>query len=95
MTLYDEYEVCGRFFLFVFFLFTDKLYHTKWYRVQPDTFGSGTSNISGESHRSERFPYHTIVTKAAMTSQNEVILKCYYILIFLGVQLILINRNTQ
>ena len=38
---------------------------------------------------------HTIVTKAAMTCQHEEILKCYYILIFLGVQLILINRNTQ
>lgn len=54
-----------------------------------------TPNISGDSHRSERLPYHTIVTKAAMTCQNEEILKCYYILIFLGVQLILINRNTQ
>jgi hypothetical protein len=54
-----------------------------------------TPNISGDSHRSERLPYHTIVTKAVMTCQNEEILKCYYILIFLGVQLILINRNTQ
>ena len=53
-----------------------------------------TPNISGDSHRSERLPYHTIVTKAVMTCQNEEILKCYYILIFLGVQLILINRNT-